>query len=209
MSERDRMLDTARAEIGYAAGQEDDTKYGLWYGLNHNPWCMMFVSWCAEWAGVSREVIPKMAYCPYAVAWFRSRGRFTPAGQGLPEAGDVIFFSDDGATAEHVGIVEKSEAGRIHTIEGNSGGRVCRRSYDPQDPYLLGWGRPAYSRAETVEFREIAVRLTDSGREVRVRGCVNEGVTYIRLRDAERLFPVAVGWDEGAKTATLSLNYKA
>ena len=208
MSEREAILEQARSQLGYRAGAGDDTPYGRWYGLNHNPWCMMFVSWCAARAGVSEAVIPKMAYCPYAVLWFRSRGRFVAAGSGLPAAGDVIFFTDDGSSACHVGLVERVAAGRIHTIEGNSSDSVCRRSYLPGDPYLLGWGRPAYDEEESMEIRDIEIYLTDSNSKVTVRGCVEQGVTYIRLRDAEKLFPVAVGWDGQGRRATLSLNYK-
>lgn len=210
MSERQAMIRTAAAEVGYAAGPDDATKYGAWYGLDHNPWCMMFVSWCAARSGVSAEVIPKMAYCPYAVTWFRSRGRFVKAGAGRPEPGDVIFFTEDGATAEHVGLVEKTDASRVHTIEGNSGNRVSRRSYALSDSYLLGWGRPAYDehKEEQMEIKDIDIYLVDSKSRVRVKGGVEQGVTYIKLRDAEKLFPVSVGWDPTAKVATLALNYK-
>ena len=49
----------------------------------------------------------------------------------------------------------------------------------------------------------------DSKIRIKVKGCVEQGVTYVRLRDAEKLFPVSVGWDEAARVATVSLNYKA
>ena len=40
--------------------------YGEWYGMNGQPWCAMFVSWCAWQAGVfGRRNLPKYAYCPY------------------------------------------------------------------------------------------------------------------------------------------------
>ena len=210
MTERQDIVRIAAAEVGYAAGANDDTKYGVWYGMNHNPWCMMFVSWCAERAGIGKEVIPKMAYCPYAVIWFRSRGRFVKAGAGQPEPGDVIFFTEDGETAEHVGLVEKADASRVYTIEGNSSDRVCRRSYSPYDSYLLGWGKPAYGqKEEKMDIRDVDIYLVDSKSKVKVRGCVEQGVTYVRLRDAEKLFPVSVGWDEAGRIATVSLNYKS
>ena len=210
MSERRDIIRIAAAEVGYTAGEGDATKYGAWYGMDHNPWCMMFVSWCADRAGVKTDVIPRMAYCPYAVTWFRSRGRFVKAGAGRPEPGDVIFFTEDGVTAEHVGLVEKTEGARVYTIEGNSGNSVRRRSYMLSDSYLLGWGRPAYDEAkeEQMEIRDIDVYLVDSKSRVRVKGCVEQGVTYIKLRDAEKLFPVSVGWDPAAKVATLALNYR-
>ena len=209
MSERQTMIDTAAREVGYREGPGDATKYGAWYGMDRNPWCMMFVSWCAARSGVSTEVIPKMAYCPYAVTWFRSRGRFVQAGFGRPQPGDVIFFTEDGVTAEHMGLVEKADASRVYTIEGNCGDTVRRRSYALSDSYLLGWGRPAYDqKEEKMEIKDIDVYLVDGKSRVKVKGCVEEGVTYIRLRDAEKLFPVSVGWDAANRVATLALNYK-
>ena len=37
----------------------------------------------------------------------------------------IIFFDWDGdGKSDHVGIVEKSEGGRVYTVEGNSGNAV-------------------------------------------------------------------------------------
>jgi hypothetical protein len=38
----------AKAEVDakYKEGVNNDTKYGKWYGLNNQPWCAMYVSWC-------------------------------------------------------------------------------------------------------------------------------------------------------------------
>lgn len=211
MNERLAIIRTAAAEVGYQAGKNDATKYGAWYGLDHNPWCMMFVSWCAACCGISQSVIPKMAYCPYAVVWFQSRGRFVKRGAAAPQPGDVIFFTEDGATASHVGLVERVEGGQVHTIEGNSSDRVLRRSYSLTNSYILGWGRPAYAeqKEEKMEIKDIDIYLVDSKSRVKVQGCVEQGVTFIKLRDAEKLFPVSVGWDGAGHVATLSLNYKA
>ncbi len=44
------VIDIAKNEIGYQEGKNNNTKYGKWYGLNNNPWCAMFVSWCFEQA---------------------------------------------------------------------------------------------------------------------------------------------------------------
>ena len=65
--------------------------------------------------------------------------------------GDIIFFDwadkETGVrsgNADHVGIVEKVEDGRVHTIEGNSSDSCCRRSYDLNSLDILGYGTPAY-----------------------------------------------------------------
>ena len=33
------------------AGYGNFTKFGAWYGLNGQPWCDMFLSWCADHVG--------------------------------------------------------------------------------------------------------------------------------------------------------------
>lgn len=42
----DAVVKAAQAEIGYKEGKNNDNKYGKWYGLNNQPWCMIFVCWC-------------------------------------------------------------------------------------------------------------------------------------------------------------------
>ena len=62
--------------------------------------------------------------------------------------GDIIFFdwadSNDGK-ADHVGIVEKIENGKVYTIEGNSNGDTCRqKEYSIDSNVILGYGTPMY-----------------------------------------------------------------
>ena len=211
MSRREDLLAAAVSQLGYGEGPQNDTIYGRWYGMNNNPWCMMFVSWCAAQAGISTDIIPKMAYCPYAVAWFQARGQFLPLAGTQAQAGDLIFFGGNGGGAAHVGLVERVEAGRLHTIEGNREDRVDRYSYAVDDSRLLGLARPAWGEEEEAcslpAPEDIPIYLADGPGRVPVKGWVSRGVTYIRLRDVERLFPVRVGWDEKQRVATLALNY--
>lgn len=112
-----RMVKTARSEIGYREGRNNDTKYGRWYGMNNAPWCAIFLSWCAKQSG-NTDVFPKHAYTPAGVSWFKERGRI----RKKPKKGD-IWYSFNGSLNRiaHVGIVESvRKDGRIVTIEGNS-----------------------------------------------------------------------------------------
>ena len=63
MSKRDEIVEIALSQKGYKEGPNNDTKYGAWYGLNYNPWCAMFVSWCADQIGILNTLIPKFAGC--------------------------------------------------------------------------------------------------------------------------------------------------
>lgn len=58
-----RLVKIAAEEIGYQEVYDNDTKYGEWYNLNYQPWCAMFVSWCANQAGISTDIIPKYCRC--------------------------------------------------------------------------------------------------------------------------------------------------
>lgn len=134
------IIDVAAGELGYKEGKNNDTKYGKWYGMNHAAWCHMFVSWCAWKAGQSGKV-PKTASVSTGLRWFANKGQFKYKGDYTPKRGDIIYFRN---YASHVGIVEKVVGNRVHTIEGNSGDKVCRRDYPLNYGTITGYGVPKY-----------------------------------------------------------------
>ena len=133
-------------------GNGNYTKYGQWYGINPAEWCDMFVSWCAQQAGEAAAV-GKFAYVPAHIQWFQDQGRLFYRGEKLPLPGDVIFFEyghDGVVDGDHVGLVESCDGNYVHTIEGNTKnangiGCVMRHQYTVTDPYIMCYGRPAYS----------------------------------------------------------------
>ncbi|WP_338631880.1 peptidoglycan-binding protein [Clostridium baratii] len=101
--------------------------YGAWYGMNGVSWCAIFVSWCANQAGILGSVVPRYHYCEDAVNWYRSMGRYRTRPSGyIPKIGDVIFFYDASKPAPfyHTGIVTGYENGEVITTEGNAGHAV-------------------------------------------------------------------------------------
>lgn len=133
----DLILIIAASQNGYHEGKtksgewNNDTMFGVWYGMNLQPWCAMFVSWCSAVAGFSK-IIPKHAYTPDGFNWFASRGladgRRPPnrkgvaaTGRGKPRAGDIMYvYSSSNGRISHVGIVEEVDGGYVKTIEGNT-----------------------------------------------------------------------------------------
>lgn len=208
-AQAERLLAAARSQLGYREQAGNATKYGAWYGLDNNPWCMMFVSWCAEQAGIAADIIPKLAYVPYALQFFRARGRYQPRGAAQPRPGDIIFFGN----ADHVGIVERVQDQQVYSIEGNTGAGgnssngdgVYRRCRGLDHSWIMGYGAPEYQGGEDMEIEQLLIRDLDQGRSITVSAVNIAGSNYIRLRDAEKLFPVIIG-NEG-KTPTLRLNY--
>ena len=150
----------AKAEVDakYKEGVNKDTKYGKWYGLNNQPWCAMYVSWCFREAG-----LPKLVGAPSSkgfassaagLKWFPKKGQIVPVGKA--QAGDIVFFQfDEGAQADHVGIVVKNnkKLKRLVCLEGNTAADGSGSqsngdgAYKKKRPYakVMGVARPAWN----------------------------------------------------------------
>lgn len=151
------LLDVARREIGAVESPagSNRTKYGAWFGLDGNPWCMMFVQWCFAQAGT-----PLPARTASCGALMRAA---KPAGQWVASdlrPGDVVLYDFSGRrrTTEHCGIVEAVlPDGGVQAIEGNTseggsqsnGGMVCRKRRAGR--YVVGAVRPRFQPEEKEE----------------------------------------------------------
>jgi hypothetical protein len=164
------IIAVAKKEIGTIEGPKDnETKYGKWIGVNFQPWCQSFVSWCAFTSGVAK--FPKSASTVAASDEFKKQGRWADARNDDPTPGDWIYFDfpDDGVNRiSHVGLCIKNNGdGTIQVIEGNTSGTakgdqrnggMCvekTRAYVKNNkPKLInavvGWGRPVYAGEENI-----------------------------------------------------------
>lgn len=123
MTAQQRLIATARAEIGYLekasnaqlddktanAGDRNWTKYardldalGLYNGpKNGYAWCDMFCDWCfVKTFGLEKTLVMTGqildgygAGCTESVRYYKNLGRFFTQN---PQSGDQIFFSKDG-----------------------------------------------------------------------------------------------------------------
>lgn len=142
-----KVLEVAKAEVGYQEGLNNDTKYGKWYGLNNNPWCAMFVSWVFNQAGEGAKIAASskkgFASCDAGLKWFAKKSKLVPVGNA--EAGDIVFFQfDTDAEPDHVGIILKNDGKKnLWCYEGNtSSGKIGSQSngdgvYLRKRPYSL------------------------------------------------------------------------
>ena len=138
------IVEVARSQIGNVGGEP----YWRWYGFTERvDWCACFVSWCANQCGcIKAGVIPKFSGCEWGVYWFRQNDQW--AGRNItPTSGMIIFFDwedEEGGGldggADHVGIVERVENGRVYTIEGNTADSCRERSYPLGHLEILGYG---------------------------------------------------------------------
>lgn len=102
----------------------------------------MFVSWCAYQAGILNSVVPRYAYCPSGVEWYRERKKYySRSGGYTPKIGDTVFFWNTSAgVVGHTGIVTNVTSSTITTIEGNSSDGVYSRTYNKTNTYIHGYG---------------------------------------------------------------------
>lgn len=149
MSKRDEIVEIALSQKGYHEGPNNDTKYGAWYGLNNEPWCAMFVSWCANQVGIPESVIPKFAGCTTGFRQMTKMG-ITTKEHIKPQKGDLIFFDwDYTGDCDHVGIVTDADENRVWTIEGNHDDDVDTYVYPLDASYIVGYAKPKYDETPT------------------------------------------------------------
>ena len=156
------------------AGSNNYTKYGRdmraacpelgdTFGVAYQ-WCQTFVDWCflkAYGKGDAKKLLGGFTgYTPTGAGYFKNRGQYFARGAKQPKRGDVIYFHgtvDGTYRICHVGIVYKSDANTVYTIEGNTsdsadvirnGGAVRKKSYALTNTRIDGYGRPNYSDPE-------------------------------------------------------------
>ena len=136
------IVEIALTQVGNVGGEP----YWSWWGLSERAeWCAMFVSWCADQAGlIDAGAIPKFENCVWGANWFKDNAGWAD-GSAEPSPGDIIFFDwEPDGYPDHVGIVEKCENGLVYTIEGNVNDDCARGRYYIGDTCIFGCGLPAY-----------------------------------------------------------------
>lgn len=147
------LVSIAVGELGYSATPGGYTKYGEWGGKAYGEYCSEFVSWCVNRAdeiygtAMLGTDYPLQTSCEDGATWFKERGRYITANDGLkgeqgqfwlsdgvfvfdrpyvPQTGDLIYFEwYKYNRLDHVGIVEFVTSDpdgtiRVHTVEGNN-----------------------------------------------------------------------------------------
>ena len=123
------MLKIATSQVGTKATLYNKVKYNDWYYGKKNysnpeaPWCAAFVSWVANQAGISTDVMAKSASSGASYDAILNKGGKAITDHNKAKPGDIIVFTNDGTRSStyHIGIVSKNNNGAISTIEGNGG----------------------------------------------------------------------------------------
>lgn len=148
--ELDAFVEVAMGEIGEGEDAKGETKYGKWFGYPTGSWCAMFVSWCANQAGIlttSDSATPPYFKKSSTVSGFRSffaqnrrdlAPSSNPASSNYPQIGDLAVIDNSGGRYAHVGIVVSTNGNEITTVEGNLRGKVKKVTYT--DLYAEDYG---------------------------------------------------------------------
>lgn len=157
----EKLLITARKELGYHEGYNNYIKYAennwdnQFYGwdLQNQPWCDVFVDYCFTTA-FGMQIGAAMTYqsigrgsalCSASMSYYRNNNALF----NYPQSGDQVFFYYNGAV-NHTGIVESVNGSgenwsSFTTIEGNTSDQVARRTYIRGNGSIAGFGRPKWS----------------------------------------------------------------
>lgn len=142
------LIGVAVTQVGYYRAEYTETKYGIWYGYPKSAWCAMFVSWCADQAGINSKTIKPYCRCATEATWFKSENRWKEPAKYTPQEGDLIFFHYNGSTINHTGIVSGVEDGYVYCIEGNNSDSVNITRHKLTADYIAGYGNPDYNETE-------------------------------------------------------------
>ena len=150
---RQDLAGIAQTQVGYTESEwnfEVDggglrrgyTRYGAWYGAPYSDWSAMFVSFCLHYArGDPNEFPGNTGADSMAAAWNRL-GRYTPAGDYIPEEGDLVFLKEN-----RVGIVTQVTGAAVYVIQGDAENAVAGQMLPVTDPVITGWGITAEPEA--------------------------------------------------------------
>lgn len=178
VSQSGEVVAHALSQMGATEEEDEYTVYGERYGYPNGFWCDMFVSWCADEAGMTKEAFPRNVNCAKHSQAFAAMGQYRNSaargGTYIPSQGDLVLFYNKEGRIHHVGLVLYVENGRVFTVEGNA--LTSRLDYLPEvvseeripeiepcdyvtvnhyaleDPRLHGYAIPLYTSREPLEL---------------------------------------------------------
>lgn len=160
------LLNVAMSQKGYT--EQPETIYGKWwteqngyYDYTTEPWCAMFVTWCAAHAGISNSVVYRSAATKSMWQHYKQKGQVFTTSSVIPKPGDLIFYGKSDGSTNHVAIVIKfnEDKDTVTIIGGNQGskGEVTVRDqvWFPgtkvsDGRIILGYARPKYSVSDVI-----------------------------------------------------------
>ncbi len=145
------IVKVANSQIGVKESPYNNVKYNTWYygkevkdrnsrDTSH-AWCVVFISWCADRAGISTDVVPKTAGVGSIMNFYKNAGRYKTRSSGyVPKVGDIAIFGN----ASHAGIVVACDGKIVSIVEGNYSDSVKLNTYKVGARTVSGYCTPNY-----------------------------------------------------------------
>lgn len=165
------ILDIAAREIGYHEGKNKHNKYGEWYGLDFQHWCVEFVQWC--YAQADKPLPYKTASCGVLLNWYKMHDKECITDNPIPGC-LVIFDFPGGAKTDHIGLFVSKTNDKITTIDGNtSGTNQSNGGWVQQKTRNLSYANPTYivprELEEDMDIAKLIEQMTPAQADAIVR----------------------------------------
>lgn len=203
------FLAVMTSQIGYREGSNNDNIFGVWYGMNHQAWCAIDVSWASRHSGCEK-IIPKASFTEAMAQWFMDRNLWID-NDAPAKPGDIGFIWDKSMVSgsrphgiHHVFAVQKEiDGGRVLTCEGNTNDNGSSQgngvyALKRTRSRIRGFGRPKYVGVSV----KLPVDLSNVIAKAKALG-IYDGRVALGL--TKRGFPATVA---GYKKYQESLHYK-
>ena len=143
---REDLVGIAKTQVGYTESQlnfevsntgerKGYSRYGAWYGAPYQDWSAMFVSFCLHYADADPEAFPNSSGANAMAELWKDRGKYIPAGNYIPQSGDIAFFNNNTA-----GIVTEVYNATFYVIRGDQENAVSGDTMSLSDSSIVGWG---------------------------------------------------------------------
>ena len=163
------LIKVAEKEIGYTEKKNNDTKYGIAYGMNNVYWCMIFVWWCFNQLDKSLFYDgKKCASCSQLMNWAKSKGQWVTKDY---QPGDILIFDfpNTSVKTDHTGICVTANKSKVTSSEGNTSSGTSGSQSNGDGVFkksrpisvVLGAYRPKYEKEYSEILKERA-GLADS-----------------------------------------------
>ena len=143
----EEILRIAAREIGYQEGRNKHNKYGEWFGLDNEPWCMAFVQWVYSQAGLPLPL--PTASCGGLLQWYQCNQPDCITTEPIEGCICIFDFPKTAYETDHTGLFVKKDSKRITTIDGNTrngndsnGGYVQQRQRNIKDLENIWYIKP-------------------------------------------------------------------
>ena len=127
MTRGEAVLAAAAREIGYREGKNKHNKFGEWFGMDNQPWCVIFAAaWCYNQAGIVGDIVGRkyaeggLYSCSQTLNWYKEHQPECITDNPVRGCLVIFDFPDTVYATDHMGLFVSKTDYKITTIDGNT-----------------------------------------------------------------------------------------